>query len=149
MWRGIAIALIVLAAIPAARAASTEEVLREFHLFGTWAVDCGKPPSPANPYVKVTNPSPGLVLEEHHLAADGPVNRYSILSAERLSDTRLALDVIFQPGREGEERERLVLQVRDDTRRTLFNQAQDGPVLVKDGAVVGHGMKTPVLRKCD
>lgn len=148
MWRGMAIALIVLAAIPAA-AASTEDVLREFNLFGTWAVDCGKPPSGANPYVKVTNPSPGLAFEEHRLAEDGPVNRYSILGAERLSDTRVALEVIFQPGTESEERERLVLQVRDGTRRTVFNQAADGPVLVKDGAVVGHGMKTPLLRKCE
>ena len=149
MWRGIAIALIVLAAIPAAASPSTEEVLHEFHLFGTWTVDCGKPASPANPYVKVTNPSPGLVLEEHQLSADGPVNRYSVLAAERLSPTRVALDVIFQPGNESEERERLVLQVRDGTRRTIFNQAQDGPVLVKDGAVVGHGMKTPLLTKCE
>jgi len=149
MRRGIAIALIVLGAIPAAATPSTEDVLREFQLFGTWAVDCGKPASAANPYVKVTNPSPGLVFEEHRLAEDGPVNRYSVLSAERLSATRVALAVIFQPGEEGEERERLVLQVRDGTRRTIFNQAQDGPVLVKNGAVVGHGMKTPLLNKCE
>lgn len=145
----VAVALTILGAIPAAATPATEDVLREFHMFGTWAVECGKPPSPANPHVDVSNPNPGLVFEDHHLAGEGPVNRYTIVGAERLSEVRLSLDVIFEPGKPNEERERLVLQVRDGTRRTLFNQAQDGQVRVKDGIVVGYGVKTPLLTKCD
>jgi hypothetical protein len=149
MRRNAVIALLVLCASPAASAASTEEVLQEFQLFGTWAVDCGAPASPANPHVSDANPTPGLVLEDHDLGTGGDVNRYSILSAERLSNTRLAMDVIFRPGEPRAERQRLELVVHDGTRRTMFNQPEGKPVRVEDGAVVGFNLKTPLLRKCD
>ena len=59
------------------------------------------------------------------------------------------MEVIFQPGTETEERQKLVFPVRDGTRRTLFNQPEDGPVRVKDGVALAHGTKTPVLKKCE
>jgi hypothetical protein len=68
---------------------------------------------------------------------------------EKLSDTRIAVQVIFQPGKEAEERQRLVLTVRDGTRRTLFTQPQDGPVRVREGVVAAYGVPTPLLRKCE
>jgi hypothetical protein len=71
------------------------------------------------------------------------------VSAERLSADELAVEGIFQPGTETEERERLVFLVRKDTRRTMFNQPEGGPVRVKDGVVLARGSKTPVLNKCD
>lgn len=145
---GIAVALAVMSAMPAAAAPSTEDVLREFQFFGTWAVDCAKPPAPANPHVNDTQVSPGVIFEDHVLG-DNAMNRYRIVGAERESATRLVLDVIFSPGKQFEERERLVLTVRDGTRRTLVNQAKNGPLRVNDGVVVGTTTKTPVLTKCD
>ena len=149
MRQWLAIALALLGAAPAAAAPAAEEVLRGFHLFGTWAVDCGKPASPANPHVSDANPSPGLLVEDHDLGPAGDVNRYTIVSAEKLSDTRLSMLVIFQPGKPGEERQRLELLMRDGTRRTMVNEPEGGPPRVQDGVVVGYGIKTPVLRKCD
>ena len=128
---------------------SIEDLFRKFDLFGAWATDCKREASPANPHVSVSNPSPGLVLEEHDLGSSYVVNSYSVLSAEALSPTRLALEVIFQPGKEGEQRQKLILQIRDKTRRTLFNQPEGGPVRVKDGVAVGHDVRTPLLRKCE
>lgn len=127
---------------------STEDLFRQFDLFGTWAVDCRRDASPDNPRVSITMPSPGIILEDHDLGKENAINRYSILSAEKLSDTRIAVQVIFQPGKENEERQRLVWAVHDRTLRTLFNQPQDKPVRVKDGVAVGYGVKTPLLRKC-
>ena len=46
--------------------------------------------------------------------------------------------MIFQPGTEVEERQKLVFRVRDNTRRTMFNQPADGPVRVKDGIVLAR-----------
>jgi ribosomal protein S28E/S33 len=89
------------------------------------------------------------VLERHDLGADRVINRYSVLSAARLSKTQVSLQVIFRPGGEGEERQRLVLVVRDGTRRTMFNQVDDGPVRVKDGVALKFGLRTPLLRKCE
>jgi len=129
-------------------AASVEEVFQEFGLFGTWATDCGSPATPSNPHVTVTMPSTGLVLEDHNLGPDFAINRYSVLSAERLSQTSVAVQVIFQPGTEVEDRQRLVFAVSNNTRRTIFNQSDGGAVRVKDGVAVARGSKTPVLRKC-
>jgi len=132
-----------------ADAASADELFRHFNLFGTWATDCKNPPTPSNPYVSITTPSAGLILEDHNLGPDYAVNRYSVLSAEQVSSTSVAVNVIFQPGTEAEERQKLVFAVRDKTRRTMFNQTDGGPVRVKDGIAVARGSKTPLLKKCD
>ncbi len=132
----------------AAATAAVEDVFKQFGLFGVWALDCAKGAAPDNPHVRVTMPSPGLVFEEHDLGPGYAVNRYSILSAEGLSQTRVSVKVIFQPGAAGEERQTLVFDMRGGTRRTLFNQAEGGPVRVKDGIALARGSKTPTLKKC-
>ena len=146
------VAALVLAALtaawPAAASPSVEELFSAFGLFGNWAADCKLPATPANPHVSIIVPSPGLVLEDHDLGPDFVVNRYSVLSAERVSATNLSVEVIFQPGAEHEERQKLVYLIRDGTRRTMFNQVAGGPARVKDGVVLAAGRRTPLLRKC-
>lgn len=137
-----------MSAAASAPSSTTEYLFRQFGLFGTWAVDCKQDPSPENPRVSITMPSPGLIMEDHDLGKDNAVNRYSVLSAEKLSDTRLAVSVIFQPGKDTEERQKLVWAVHDGTLRTLFNQPVNGPVRVKDGVAVGYSIQTPLLKKC-
>ena len=141
--------MLVLVGATSAAAAPVDTLFQEFGLFGTWAPDCKQPATPANPHVSITTPSPGLVREDHDLGPSYTVNRYSMLSAERLSPDELSVEVIFQPGTETEERQKLVFRVRKDTRRTMFNQPDDGPVRVKDGIVLARGTKTPVLNKCE
>ena len=145
-----AIAILVsFTACNSAAAASVEELFQQFGLFGTWAADCSKPATPANPRVSITTPSAGLVLEDHNLGPDFAVNRYSIVSAERLSGTSVSVNVIFQPGTQVEERQKLVFSVQENTRRTMFNQPDGGAVRVKDGIALARGTKTPLLRRCD
>lgn len=134
--------------VESASATRVEALFHRFDLFGAWAADCKAEATPDNPHVSVSNPSPGLVLEDHDLGGDFAVNRYSVLSAEALSPTRLKLEVIFQPGQEGEERQTLTVQIRDNTRRTLFNQPAGGAVRVKDGIALARRTRTPLLRKC-
>jgi len=133
----------------AAQAAPADVLFQQFGLFGTWASDCGRRASPDNPHVNIATSSPGLVVENHDFGRDYAVNQYSVLSAERLSDDRLSVEVIFQPGTDAEERQKLVFLVHDRTRRTLFNQPAGGAVRVKDGIVLARGIKTPVLMKCE
>jgi hypothetical protein len=142
--------LAAMTAMPAAvHAAPADTVFQEFALFGTWAGDCKAAASPDNPHVSITTPAPGLVLEDHDLGPNYAVNRYSMLSAERLSADELWAETILQPGTEVEERQKLVFRVRDNTRRTMFNQPADGPVRVKDGIVLARNAQTPVLNKCE
>jgi hypothetical protein len=147
------VAVLVLAALSAASAAATtptvEELFQQFGLFGNWAGDCKQPATQANPHVSITNPSAGLVIESHDLGADFAINRYSVLQATRISDARLSVQVIFQPGTDVEERQMLEFLIGEGTRRTMFNQPIGGPVRVKDGIAVARGSKTPVLKKCE
>lgn len=149
--RLVAVLLVVASFLvsPDAGATSVEEVFQKFGLFGTWAADCNKPATPENPRVSITMPGSGVVLEDHNLGPDFAINRYSVLSAEPVSATNLSVDVIFQPGTEVEERQKLVFSVRDNTRRTIFNQTNGGAVRVKDGIALARGTKTPMLRKCE
>jgi hypothetical protein len=132
-----------------AKPASVDDTFREFNLLGVWAVDCQQPASPENPHLSITTPAAGVVLEKHDIGPDYAVNQYSILSAERLSATRLAVEVVFQPGSDGEERQKLVFRVRDNTRRTMFNQPEGGAVRVKDGIALANRSRTPTLKKCE
>jgi hypothetical protein len=138
----------VLTATPVAADTSVEDLFQQFGLFGDWATDCKQPATPGNPHVSIFTPNAGLVLESHDLGPDYAVNRYSVLSAARLSDTRLAVHVIFQPGTDNEERQTLEFFIREGTRRTMFNQPDGGAVRVKNGVALAHNIKTPVLNKC-
>ena len=126
-----------------------EQLFQQFGLFGTWATNCQGPAAPANPRVTISMPTAGLVLEEHDLGADFALNRYSVLAAQRIAAERLSVNVIFQPGTAGEERQRLEFLVHAGTRRTMFNQPDGGPVRVKGGIVLARGSKAPLLRKCE
>jgi hypothetical protein len=145
----IAVAVTYFFLPPGANAESVDELFQQFGLFGTWATDCSRPATPSNPRVSITTPSAGLVLEDHNLGPDFSINRYSVLSAERVSASSISVEVIFQPGTQVEERQKLIFSVRDNTRRTMFNEGDGGTVRVKDGIALARGSKTPLLRKCD
>lgn len=125
-----------------------EKLFARFGMFGNWALHCKAKAAPANPHVSISNPSASLVLEDHDFGAGVSVNRYSVTAAEALSPTRLAVEVIFRPGKSGEERQWLVYEVRGDTRRTLYNRTDSGAIRVKGGIVLTAGRRTPVLKKC-
>ena len=145
-----AIVVLVLVTIsPATASPPVDELFRAFDLFGNWARDCDQTATPDNPHVAITMPSSGLVLEDYDLGPDFEMNRYSVLLAERRSATRLQVSVIFQPGTQNEERQKLVFLIRNGTRRTMFNQPEGGAVRVKDGIALPYHVKTPVLRKCE
>jgi hypothetical protein len=126
-----------------------EEQFKAFDLFGTWAAQCDQPATPGNPHVSITMPNEGTVLEEHDLGTQSERNIYSVLSASRMAPARLSVEVIFRPGAQNEERQKLVFLIRNGTRRTMFNQPDGGEVRVKDGVALAHRIRTPVLKKCD
>jgi hypothetical protein len=140
--------LLVVVAVNPAGAASVEELFAEFGLFGTWAPDCGKDASADNPRVRVSA-STGQVVEEDELGADYAINRYSFLSAQKLSTDRLAVTAQFQTGGGETERQKLIFRVGKGTRRTIFNQPQGAAVRVRGSTAVTHRTRTPTLRKCE
>lgn len=147
--RRLAVLVLALTLPAAAQSAPPDALFKDFGLLGSWAVDCAEAASPTNPHVRITTPAPGVVLEDHDLGASYALNRYSMLSAARAGSDELSVETIFQPGTSVEERQKLVFQVHDGERRTMFNQPDNGAVRVQDGIVLGRGTKTPVLKKCE
>ena len=145
-------AVIVLAAavvMPAAEAAPVDELFQQFGLFGTWAPDCGQAGLAGQSACQHYDAERGTGARGPRSRLRFAVNRYSMLSAERLSDERLSVEAIFQPGNDAEDHEQLIFLVRGRTRRTIFNQPDGGAARVKDGIALPGGSKTPVLNKCD
>ncbi len=140
------------AATEAAPAATTKPaiaaVLKDFGLFGAWAVKCAAPATPANPHVSIVETGPDTVVERHDLGPEYETNSYHVIAAAPLSKTRVSVDVVFKPGTERQEQQRLIFRVEHDTRRTLYNRIDNGAVVVKDGVVVGRGVHTPLLHRC-
>ncbi len=124
-------------------------LFKDYGLFGEWAVDCKAQASPDNPHVTVSEPEPGRVVERHDLGSRFTANTYRMVDAHRVSNTRIAIEAVFQPGSEEEQTQELVFSLRDRTRRTIFTQIEGGAVRVKDGVAVGYGFKTPRLKKCE
>lgn len=138
----------VLFVLPLAAQTGTGTLFRQFGLFGTWAAECAEAASPDNLHVTVSVQS-GQIAEDHDIGPAGVVNRYRIVAARRLSATKLAVDVVFQPGTDFEEQQRLEWRIEDGTRRTMLNQPRRGPPVVKDGIALAFGLETPVLKKCE
>lgn len=147
MWRAAAILIATIIA-QAAVAETAEDLFSQFDLYGTWALQCGKPASPANPHVRVASISAGVLTEEHDIGPQYQVNSYLIATAERLDATRLSVHALFRPGQAAEDGQRIVWQIVDGTRRTIFNQSDSGKILVKDGVALANGARTPLLHKC-
>ena len=124
-------------------------LFKDYGLFGTWAVDCNAEASPENPHVTVSEPEPGNVVERHDLGSRYATNAYRMLDAHRVSATRIAVEVLLQPGTEAEQKQELVLSVSDHRRRTIFTQIEGGAVRVRNGVVVGYGVQTPRLTRCE
>jgi hypothetical protein len=125
------------------------ELFNRLGLFGAWASDCARSASPENPHVNIMSPAEGIVLEVHDIGPGYEVNQYSVLTAKSVVGDKLTVEMLFQPGAPTEQRQTLTFLVHGGTRRTLFNQSAGGAVRVKDGVVVGRGLKTPTLRKCE
>ena len=86
----VGLVLVTSVSAAVAEGPSTEDLFKEFGLFGTGAVDCQLGAGPDNPHVKISIPSHGLILEDHDLGLDNTVNRYSILSAAKLSNSPMS-----------------------------------------------------------
>ena len=118
--------------------------LNAFGFFGTWAVQCGAPPAPANIVETVawTGREP---VDFTATAAPGAAgNRYRIVSAQMPNPTTLYLQVELN-NRGGESL--TIVKSGDNRIRTMATQTAQG-FLVKEGIIAANGRETPWLQKC-
>ncbi len=137
-------ALCVLAGPVWAQAQPAAGILNAFGFFGSWAVQCGAPPSPANVVLSVTWTGREPV-EYSETPAPGRVgNRYRVVSAQMPNATTLLLQVQLN---DRDFENLTIARYGDSAIRTMANQTSRG-FLVQNGVVLASGQQTPWLRKC-
>ena len=145
----IAFALQLILLTSFANAQSSTAAVKEFGLFGTWALDCGQPPGPANAYVNFTLTSEGTVELRDSFGPDYDEMVYRVVEARRVGAFRLAMRQVLATD------ERIVLETETlrtrDRIRNWSSRFSDGSgTLVEDGRMpADEGHETAWMARCD
>ena len=132
-----------------ANAQSSISAVKEFGLFGTWALDCSQPPGPANAYVSFTLTLEGTVELRDSFGPDYDEMVYRVVQAKRVGAFRLAMRQVLMTD------ERIVLETETlrtrDRIRNWSSRFSDGSgTLVEDGRMsADEGHETAWLARCD
>ena len=137
----LALALLFLPAI--AHAGKDSDALVQFGLIGSWALDCRKPPSPANPFVTFTpstagEPTRQIVTGKPQYDSLVPLSDVALLDA-----THLRLSYPQGPVT-------VTVTLAKEPRRIRPYEAveSNGMVSVSGGMAKGTGLPTKWLLKC-
>ena len=137
-------ALCVVAGTAAAPAQQTAGTLNAFGLFGSWAIQCGAPPSPANVVQTVAWTGREPVEYSATIGSPAPATHYRVISAQMPNATTLVMEVLLN----GRYTENLTIAKSGNAAiRTIWNRSARG-FLVQNGVVVASGRPTPWLYKC-
>jgi hypothetical protein len=125
------------------------DVVRKFGLFGTWAVDCSKPPSDDNTYQEYTPSQTGYPTrtwyrkmgDRYASAQSFEMRNVRIVGSDRLAylDVRKA---------DGDPTNIVLAMVGNRHRSHESVDPNDGKVYIKDGKFVGSGKPTELFQKC-
>jgi hypothetical protein len=129
----------------AAAAQNIAEIIKQWGLLGTWAVDCSRPASGLNAYLRYVIRRPGQVSHERDFGGRSDVNE--VREARRGSGGILELVVHFP--KLGHARRYALIKGRDGRARAVANSRTDGTdVSIKDGKFTATGKPTPWQTRC-
>jgi hypothetical protein len=146
--RVIAAAALLSIAMPAV-AGPDSDTVGKFGLFGTWAVDCSKPPSDDNTYEEYTPSQAGYPTRTWYRK---PGDRYAPARSFEMRYVRIAA-----PGRlayldvrkaDGDLTNVVVAMEGSRHRSHEAVDPKDGKVYIKDGKLVASGKATELFQKC-
>lgn len=145
--RALAPAALLLTAAAAALADESPVLgtLRQFGLFGTWAMDCAHPARADNEYSIYAISASGEATLSY--SRGGPYRDivYVIRTAERLAPDRIALQVLHTPERIPVD---LVLRKEVGLLQVWSSHTLDGRMLVTGGVITGNGKASPRFQRC-
>lgn len=142
----LAVGLLAVSAAPTgAQAGSLRETLDEFGFMGSWAQDCQRPPDRENVWREVAAAGEDVVFTES-LGERFVPSSYRVLKVRRPAKDTVVLTITLN----NTSRQDLTMVLRGDRIRTMVNQPHGSATpVVKDGVVVGNGMSTPWLMRCE
>jgi hypothetical protein len=123
--------------------------VQEFGLIGTWALDCSRPPGPANAYANFALTPEGAVELRDDFGPDYDDMVYRIVEATRVGSFRLAMRQVLTTD------DRIVLDTvtlkAAGRIRNWSSQFADGSAsLVEDGLLHSdEGRETSWMTRCD
>lgn len=124
-------------------------VVKEFGLFGIWAIDCSQPPSPENPYANFELTSEGAVEQRDSFGPDYDEMVYRIVEARRVGNFRLAMREVLTT----DDRivlETVALKAAGRIRNWSSRFADGSGTLVEDGLLPSaEGRETGWMTRCD
>jgi hypothetical protein len=127
----------------ATAAASAMDLFQKHGLFGTWAVDCTKPPSITNPHVIYRLIEGTLIQRQTSIAVGEILDLSTIDDAAEASPTELMIS--WQTG-EGGITNRILLG--DGWMQVLESTRSDGEKLVVKGRQVHDDTDAPRFARC-
>jgi hypothetical protein len=128
---------------PAAASASATNIFQKHGLFGTWAVDCARPPNITNPHVIYRLIEGNLVQRQTSVAAGEILDLSTIDTAAEASPTEL---VISWRTDKGGITNRILLG--DGWMQVLDSTRSNGEKLVVKGRQVSEGTEAPRFARC-
>jgi hypothetical protein len=146
--RSVAATAFLLILTPAV-AGPDSDAVRKFGLFGTWAIDCSKPPSDANTYEEYLPSQTGYPTRKWYRKTGdryAPAQSFEMRNVRIVGPDRLAyLDVRKA---NGDLTNIVVAKVGDRQRSHESVDSKDGKVYIKDGKLVASGRPTELFQKC-
>jgi hypothetical protein len=133
---------------PAVAGPDTDAV-RKFGLFGTWAVDCSKPPSADNTYEAYTPSETGYPTRTwYRKEADryAPAQSFEMRNVRIVALGRLAYVDVRKT--DGEVTNVVVAMVGNRQRSHEAVDPKDGKVYIKNGRLIATGKPTELFQKC-
>ena len=130
-------------ALPATAAASATDIFQKHGLFGTWAVDCARPPSVDNPHVVYRLADGNRVQRQISIEAGKIVELSAIESAAESGPAEL---IVSWQTSEGGITNRILL--RDNRMQVLDSTRSDGQKLVVAGRRVRDDTEAPRFERC-
>jgi len=128
-----------------AAAQNVEATVKRWGLLGTWALDCGQPPSSSNGHLSYVVRTPGKVSHERNFGDKQDVNEVQQATTGR--GGWLQLVVNFQGL--SQSRKFTLMMAADGRIKALSNSKADGTEpTIKNGKFTANGNDTPWQVRC-
>jgi hypothetical protein len=123
----------ILVSIACAHAQSSTTTIQDFGLVGKWAIECSRPPGPANEHSLFAVTSSGTILVMNDFGPDYDGMVYRVVDAERVGPDKLSLRQVLATD------DAVVLDIvmlkSNERIRVWSSRTADGNMFVKDGTI--------------
>jgi hypothetical protein len=132
-----------------ADAQSAANVVKEFGLVGSWAIDCRQPPSPTNAYANFSLTSGGAIELRDDFGPDFDDMIYRIVDAKRIGQFRLSLRQLLTTD-DQIVLDTVMLRAGGRIRNWSSRLADGSSVLVDNGVIpLAREQETGWMTRCD